>query len=137
MKNQVLQALLKIEKRLNNYRQSDNSISKILEDSASEIEFLKNKFSISSEEALFLSAICIKSIGDSHFVFDVDDISSLLSISNLEFLLFQKSFQSLIDKDFLSEYTKQPTRFSSNEKSILPIFTKEFSLNSSFAEYIV
>lgn len=137
MKNQVLETVLKMKKRMDCYRRSENSFTNALESNALELEFLKKKFGIDEKEALLLAASCIVSFNDSNFVFDIDDLSRILEIDILEFLLYQKYFQNLIEKGFLTEHNKQGNRFSQCDISILPIFNKEYALHSSLAQNFI
>ena len=133
MKNQLLETLLKIQKKIQ--KTKGNSIPQLLEDNRVEIEFLKSKFNINDQEALLMAACCIHSIADTSFVFGIDEISYLLSINNLEFLLYQNDFQNLVGKNYLSESVRQPTKFSNNDNPVFPIFNKEFALHQSLADY--
>ncbi len=136
MKNQTLQTLAVIKKRIDNNR-NNTTISEILEDNKSEIEFLVNKFKLKDEEVLFLAASCICSI-DRNEEFDVDDLSRTLDVDKLEILLYQKNLNSLVEKDFLIGFPKECNKrhYRNNTKSAIEILNQDFALHSSVGEHL-
>lgn len=136
MKNQTLQTLSIIKRRLDNNR-SNTTIAETLEDNKTEIEFLANKFKLKDEEALFLAASCICSI-DRNEEFDVDDLSRTLETDKLEVLLYQKNLNSLVEKELLISFPKDCNKrhYRNNAKSAVEILNKDFALHSSFGEHL-
>lgn len=122
MKNQLLETLLKIQKKI--YKTKDNSIPQLVENNKDEIDFIKSKFNISAVDALFLATSCIITISDSDFDFGIDEISFFLAINNLEVLLHKDSLQNLIDKKLLEVK-------NTNTKTTIPFLEIQFTLHSS------
>ncbi len=135
MKNQLLETLLKIQKKIQ--KTKDNSIPELLEKNREEINFIKSIFNIDDVETLLLATCCIISISDSDFVFGIDTMSYFLAINNLELLLYQNNLQNLINKNLLSESVTQSSTFGKTEKSIFPIFNKEFQLHPLIAKHFI
>lgn len=126
MKNQLLETLLKIQKKI--YKTKDNSIPQLLENNKDEIDFIKSKFNIDDVESLFLATTCIITISDCDFDFGIDEISFFLAINNLEVLLHKDSLQNLIDKQLLLVK-------NTDTKTTIPFLEIEFTLHSSIIKH--
>ncbi|MFA7446255.1 MAG: hypothetical protein WCY89_09935 [Flavobacteriaceae bacterium] len=135
MKNQTLQALAVIKKRLDNCGR-DCTFTEVLENNKTEIDFLANKFKLKEEEALFLIASCIYSIEDNS-EFDVNDLARMLEVSRIEILLYQKHLNALVEKELLVAYPKDCGKhYRNNTKSSIEILNKDFMLHSSVGEHL-
>lgn len=135
MKNQTLQTLAVIRKRLDNSR-GNYTFEEVLENNKTEINFLSSKFNLKKEEALFLAASCIRTIENRSKEFDIDGLSCVLEVNNFEILLYQKHLTSLIEKQLLVEYQKDCNRNCRYSKSAIELLNKEFMLHSSLGEHL-
>lgn len=131
MSNQTLQALAVIKKRLDDKGYEKVTFSEILELNKIDVEFLAKKFQLANEEALFLAASCLYVVERYNIRFDFTDVADVLRIDNIQALLYQNYFKSLIEKGFLVEIPKEDC-YHQGHKSVVEMMTKDFVFHSSF-----
>lgn len=136
MKNQTLQTLAVIYRRIQNNRHDNFSFQEIIDGNRAEIDFLVNKFKLKDEEALLLAGVCIYTIDRNSCEFDITDLASKLEVNNFEILLQQKYLKSLVEKGFLVEFPKGCNRNCHNFKPAIDIMNKDFALHTSFGEHL-
>lgn len=135
MKNQTLQALVAIQKRIEDQR-GIYTFAEVLESNKAEIEFLSDKFKLNMEEALFLAGSCMWTIERHSDVFGFNDLAITLDVSNFEILLYQKSLKSLVEKEFWIEIQHEYSQNYSSVKSAIELRSKKFALHFSFGEHL-
>lgn len=136
MKNQTLQTLAVIYKRIQNSRNSNSSFQEVMDSNKVEIDFLVNKFNLKMEESLLLAGACISTISGRNTNFDIDDLASQLEVNNFEILLQQQHLKSLVEKGFLVEFSKECRRNCHNFQPAIAIMNKEFALHTSFGQHL-
>ncbi len=136
MKNQTLQSLAVIYRRIQNSRSNNGSFQEIMESNKTEINFLANKFNLREEEALLLAGSCICTIERNSPEFGVDDLANKLDVNNFEILLYQKHLKSLVEKEFLVEFPKECHRHCRGLKFAVDMMNKEFALHASLNEHL-
>lgn len=99
MKNELVKSLMKANKVIKTWElNSDiNSLKKVVKLLKNETKFIRKKFELNKIEALFLAAICLYKIENNNRLTEIDDITRILEINNLE-LLFQKEHIYSLEK---------------------------------------
>lgn len=136
MKNQTLQSLAVIYKRIQNSRGDKISFHEILEINKTEINFLADKFDLKGEEAVLLAGSCIYTIDRNSPEFDIDDLANSLDVSNFEILLHQKYLKSLVEKKILLELPKDRKYRDGSLQFAVDVMNKEFALHTSLSEHL-
>lgn len=137
MKNQTLQSLAVIYRRIENSRNYDASFQEVIGNNKTEVDFLMNKFNLKEEEALLLAAACIQTIYQNSPEFDVSDLANRLEVNNFEILLQQSHLKSLVEKGFLVEFPKKHDSNCRHYQSAVEIMNKKFALHTTFGQYLV